>query len=1067
MNDMLAASRHVAGLTDEERAERARLAVKNFRAMQASLTGFARALTGNKKVRVELDTGTPRTDGERIFFRPPLALGVPGKHDRMLCEKRGDNSVLLCEACRVREEVLAPIYHEISHIAFDSFAPTLEQHKISLAQRAIDEWGTKYSAKIKERIDSLPARMKNDYMTMAGLISPFLPMLLNALEDARVNASMFRARPGVKVMMKSHVYGLLEDGVENEDGSTVMWRDQPLNAQVIAGCFVIGAGYDIESGWFHPDVADALLDDQLDDLCVRAGMARRAADVYEISFQVLARLRELGFCKNPEMDPEEEEEEPDAEPDDDGDSGDPDPESDPDSDADDAEDEGTDGSEGGDEAPAEEEGDKAGGEGEEAPAEEPEAGAGSDGDEEVDHAPEDSEAGGSAGSEVGDDDDLDAGEDGSGQSEQAEPEGSMDSEEEGVGGGESEPSTDGDDAGAERPDSGDEELADGEQSGTDHESSDVDGPDDGEVDSDEADESEGGGTNAGGEGEAGPADGDGEGDDSEDGAGQGDHGESSDLRPDERAEDFDEEGPRPEGEPGEVRDERSSDGPESPDASAEEGVQPEALDGHGVDDDPELEDQADKGGVSDSDPVPSRPEDAGESGEGTEDAERDADSAPSGEGGDGDGTEAEPVGNTDSSPAVGFDWAAEEEGRVDPESDPSGEPAEQQPAPDTEATTDPEDVDPEAFDMGGDEGQGGVKIEPEEERPEFGDPEDVEALMKLIENHTEPPKSLQADIKAADEAIDQAIIQGAYFETPSTEVWGVRIHAEGKPGLNDRGHPCDNAWNHERVHEADIDDVEAGIVCDLDVPESIMGKALLHTRRTFDANKTSKYEPNLKSGRVNSRVLGKRAWSGDQRLFGKKRVPGKRDYFVLIGVDVSGSTVGVNLALAKRAAMAQAELCQRAGVKFAVYAHTFNDRHGKPYEIPGQPVVLDIYEIKTADEPWDDQRRNRLATIGPDGGNLDGHTLEFYRKRLDEVQATDKIILYYTDGRMPASNYDEELEILQREIRTCKMKGYTLLGVGIRTDSPIRHGLDTVRVDNDENIKDVVAHLEKRLSDTR
>jgi hypothetical protein len=37
------------------------------------------------------------------------------------------------------------------------------------------------------------------------------------------------------------------------------------------------------------------------------------------------------------------------------------------------------------------------------------------------------------------------------------------------------------------------------------------------------------------------------------------------------------------------------------------------------------------------------------------------------------------------------------------------------------------------------------------------------------------------------------------------------------------------------------------------------------------------------------------------------------------------------------------------------------------------------------------------------------------------------------------------------------------MAVGVRTDSPIRHGLDTVQVDDDEDISKVVKHLEKRL----
>ena len=122
-----------------------------------------------------------------------------------------------------------------------------------------------------------------------------------------------------------------------------------------------------------------------------------------------------------------------------------------------------------------------------------------------------------------------------------------------------------------------------------------------------------------------------------------------------------------------------------------------------------------------------------------------------------------------------------------------------------------------------------------------------------------------------------------------------------------------------------------------------------------------------------------------------------------------------------------------------------------------------MYVVKERQDPWDTNMHERLFALGPDAANLDGHTLEYYRKRLDEQTATDKIILYYTDGKMPAENHDEELEILQREIKICQKRGYTLLGVGIRTDSPIRHGLDTVQVDTEADVVKVVKHLEKRL----
>jgi nitric oxide reductase activation protein len=165
--------------------------------------------------------------------------------------------------------------------------------------------------------------------------------------------------------------------------------------------------------------------------------------------------------------------------------------------------------------------------------------------------------------------------------------------------------------------------------------------------------------------------------------------------------------------------------------------------------------------------------------------------------------------------------------------------------------------------------------------------------------------------------------------------------------------------------------------------------------------------------------------------------------------------------LTKRAVMAQANLLARTGVKFQIVAHS-----GTAYRdgsLAG--FCLDLYHVKKAGEPWGDEQKDRLRKLGPYQANLDGHALEYLRREADRQQATDKIILYYSDGKMPAANHAEELEILQREIHTCKQKDITLLGVGIRTDSPARHGLDTVQVDSIEDIVKVVRHLEKRLTE--
>ena len=96
------------------------------------------------------------------------------------------------------------------------------------------------------------------------------------------------------------------------------------------------------------------------------------------------------------------------------------------------------------------------------------------------------------------------------------------------------------------------------------------------------------------------------------------------------------------------------------------------------------------------------------------------------------------------------------------------------------------------------------------------------------------------------------------------------------------------------------------------------------------------------------------------------------------------------------------------------------------YAHSGSYNKLDIFEIKAPKERWGNAAREALADLKPYSANLDGHTLEYYRKIVQARTETDRLLLYYTDGAMPAANYDEELEILQREIKLCEQMGIHL-----------------------------------------
>jgi hypothetical protein len=325
-----------------------------------------------------------------------------------------------------------------------------------------------------------------------------------------------------------------------------------------------------------------------------------------------------------------------------------------------------------------------------------------------------------------------------------------------------------------------------------------------------------------------------------------------------------------------------------------------------------------------------------------------------------------------------------------------------------------------------------------------GLPDDAEEAFRIFGRHDAEGHVDSGDSEQDKEEIERALIQVEYFDAPSVQIYGVQVHK------NLEG----DAWSSDDYYGRKSKQP-------IKIEERILAPALMRLRIAFADNKRGTHVRNLTSGRVNGGVLGRRVPVDDMRLFERKIKPGKKDWFVLIGLDVSGSTSrpGV-IELIKSAAYAKAELCNRLGVKFAVLAHTgeMSVHSGSSYGMD-----LAIYEIKSPHDRWDIHAKDRLNKLGPSSANLDGHTLEYYRKVAQAVKATDKIIMYYTDGAMPMENYAEELDILQREIEMCRRLGINIVGVGIKNDDPTKHGLDTIRLDRIEDVPKVVTELEKRL----
>lgn len=335
---------------------------------------------------------------------------------------------------------------------------------------------------------------------------------------------------------------------------------------------------------------------------------------------------------------------------------------------------------------------------------------------------------------------------------------------------------------------------------------------------------------------------------------------------------------------------------------------------------------------------------------------------------------------------------------------------------------------------------------------EWGSYEDIKVIIAQATGHEAADDTGHKDVPHAnadetpteDEAMTLIVTQGDWFETPSRTVHGVKIFKEGERGYLG-GIEVDNRFTRK-----------TGVFGDFTPPEAVVGKAVMEARIVFTANDRGKYERGLRRGRVHANSLATRAPFNDPRMMQKKILPGHESYFVLIGIDISGSTRGVNLDLEKRVAFAEAEMLHRLGIPFEMWAHS-----GQPND--ESVYGLHMHLMKDADEAWSDACRKRLSGLASDWNNLDGHTFEFYRKRLDKRREKTRILHYYTDGEMPYANYAEELAILQREIKVCRTKGYIPVGIGINTDSPKAHGLDTVLVRDVPDVSLVVTDLKKRL----
>jgi len=285
----------------DARSQKAWRAVRVFTQMLPQLTSFARMATGNQRVAVRLGDKNDRaaTDGTIIYLQPPIDLGTERTHVRHLCDRRGPNKRQQCKACDAREVVLFYLFHEIAHIAFDSMVHPLG-YQVSKIEKMIDEWHPEGCPHRRH----LMAQMEyaNDYLQLCSTHNGFLPILFNCLEDARVNARMFQARPGLRVMFDAGTRRVFDQGVTQNDGTVWLWPQQPRNSQAMVGLFLMSSGTEIESDFFAEEVIETLQDPALVKACSRVILARSPHQIMDVTLELFRRLNELGYLLVPKCD---------------------------------------------------------------------------------------------------------------------------------------------------------------------------------------------------------------------------------------------------------------------------------------------------------------------------------------------------------------------------------------------------------------------------------------------------------------------------------------------------------------------------------------------------------------------------------------------------------------------------------------------------------------------------------------------------------------------------------------------------------------------------------------------
>lgn len=244
----------------------------------------------------------------------------------------------------------------------------------------------------------------------------------------------------------------------------------------------------------------------------------------------------------------------------------------------------------------------------------------------------------------------------------------------------------------------------------------------------------------------------------------------------------------------------------------------------------------------------------------------------------------------------------------------------------------------------------------------------------------------------------------------------------------------------------------------IQVDQTAVSSGVLGIRRTLQENQATKSYFNRDSGPVIDVKNLATVAAGNRKVFGKKVRPSVHSYHWVVMLDVSGSLAGERIIRVRNLGATLGEIFSRLGHQFEMYAHTTLPGGEKgQFAADGfrRSAQLVVAVVKTPEERWGERQLERLSKIRASAGNLDGHATLWARKRLDVApkNPTDRILLYVTDGEMPAANGLEEKRVLESELDYFRRRrGYAMAGLGINTDSPKQHGLPTLEINENADL---------------